>query len=934
MDRQEYDTQQATHAWLTARDAGTTREARQWLERAYRFAYTDDAVAFALASTRLADGDPAAARRLFAAIAERRPTRDVLAGLVASTLADGDRAAAARTLARLLSAHAPSPTVLALARSCGAAPGWCALQDDGTLIAETGGRIAVTLDGAVVAAGTERRLPPSWRTAATLTVALDGQPLLGSPIDLIARRRTEGFVALTDQGIEGWAWQPAAPDTDPVLQVMRGRRRTTLRASAPAAISQQAIPLARPRGFTHACDTSRPLRVVGRDGRDLWGSPLGGPAHIAPAPAPHAGTATAIVIPVYRDAAATRACIASVRATIAPGDRIIVVNDASPEADLVAELQALADLGIIALLPSCAHDPARNLGFPAAANAGLIAAGGCDVVLLNSDTVVFPGWLAALREAAHSAADIGTATPISNDATIFSYPAAAAAMPTPAEGARLARLAARVNRGILVDVPTGHGFCLFIRADCLHRTGLLRAALFAQGYGEENDFCERARAHGFRHVAVPGVYVAHQGGASFGAAKTHLLARNLAILEKLHPTYLARVDAFADADPLGPSRRRLDSARLRAAYRSGPGTVLLVSHATRGGTTRVVQERIAAARARGLLPLVLRGDEGTTLVGEDGAFPNLRFDLAKGAADLPGLLRALRPVELELHHLMGHHPALLGILNRLALPTDIWVHDYGCLCPRLTLATGDGRFCGEAPVAACVPCLAQWEQAYTPPIDAATLRARSATMFAAARRVVVASADVAARIRRHFPTARIDQTAWQPDPPPAPARRGARAARTAGSATIAVIGAISQAKGYDVLLACARDAAARRLKLRFVVVGFTLDDTPLLETGHVFVTGQYQPEEAAALIASTGADIAFLPSIWPETWCYALSDAWDGGLDAVVFDIGTPAERVRRTGRGVVLPLGLPPGAVNDTLLNPQILACRSSKIQAPTARA
>jgi hypothetical protein len=143
--------------------------------------------------------------------------------------------------------------------------------------------------------------------------------------------------------------------------------------------------------------------------------------------------------------------------------------------------------------------------------------------------------------------------------------------------------------------------------------------------------------------------------------------------------------------------------------------------------------------------------------------------------------------------------------------------------------------------------------------------------------------------------------------------------------TVAVIGAIGQAKGYDMLLACAEDAAARNLPLRFVVVGFTTDDTPLLRTGRVFITGPYKAPDAAALVASVGADIAFLPSVWPETWCFALTDAWDGGLDAVVFDLGTPAERVRRTGRGAVLPLGLPPAAVNDALLNPQILAGRSA---------
>ena len=73
-------------------------------------------------------------------------------------------------------------------------------------------------------------------------------------------------------------------------------------------------------------------------------------------------------------------------------------------------------------------------------------------------------------------------------------------------------------------MPTGHGFCLYIRAECLDETGLLREDLFAQGYGEENDFCMRARHLGWRHVAVPGVFVAHHGAGSFNAARDDLHA--------------------------------------------------------------------------------------------------------------------------------------------------------------------------------------------------------------------------------------------------------------------------------------------------------------------------------------------------------------------------------------------------------------------------
>jgi len=138
---------------------------------------------------------------------------------------------------------------------------------------------------------------------------------------------------------------------------------------------------------------------------------------------------------------------------------------------------------------------------------------------------------------------------------------------------------------------------------------------------------------------------------------------------------------------------------------------------------------------------------------------------------------------------------------------------------------------------------------------------------------------------------------------------------TTGTGRICVVGAIGIHKGYEVLLDCARDAAERRLPLEFVVVGHTIDDRRLLATGRVFVTGDYVADEAVALIKAQNATLALLPSICPETWCLSLSEAWRAGLRVVAFDIGAQAERIRRTGRGVVLPLGLAAPAVNNALI-------------------
>ena len=122
----------------------------------------------------------------------------------------------------------------------------------------------------------------------------------------------------------------------------------------------------------------------------------------------------------------TLACIRSVLASLPADARCIVVEDASPETGLIAALQGLAERGRIVL-----RRQPRNRGFPATANAGIRAAGERDVILLNSDTLVPPGWIERLAAAAYSAADIGTATPFSNDATVFSYPREDGAEPVP-----------------------------------------------------------------------------------------------------------------------------------------------------------------------------------------------------------------------------------------------------------------------------------------------------------------------------------------------------------------------------------------------------------------------------------------------------------------------------------------------------------------------
>ena len=805
------------------------------------------------------------------------------------------------------------------------------------------------------------RLPQGWEQAAALVVSLDGVELLGSPLAIDVIAKVEGFVDSTDGDLHGWAWCPHNLDRDPTLTIgpIEGGGCITVVADDRAITIQHESPLARPRGFRIPPNQLRrfegPVRVCGA-GRDLTGSPLDPSAErrsaetatrmlaaMFPAPRYEGHTAQPdlrflpvaahmiggpvqggftkrpvdVVVPVYGGINLTLACLESVLVDLPRWAQVVVVDDASPDPRVAQELGKLAARHDITVL----HQPV-NRGFPGTANAGMRNDAGRDVVFLNSDTLVPPGWLASLREAAYSASDIGSVSPLSNDATILSYPSTEFpnAMPDLPETIYLDALSQKANAGRVVDIPTAVGFCAYIKRDCLNATGLLREDLFAQGYGEENDFCLRARHLGWRHVAAPGIFVAHVGGHSFGARKSHLIERNLRILNQMHPGYAALIQKFLRADPLAEPRRRLDMERWKT-FRTAARSVLLITHGRSGGVRRHVAERAAALRAEGLRPIVIwpvasRDGKGHDCVlgdGPEGGTPNLRFSIPTELDLLTTVLTADNPVRAEVHHLIGHDHRLLDLFRLLAIPYTIVIHDYSWFCPRINLIGGTRRYCGEPDLADCEACIADTGPKNEEDTAPGRLRERSETEMKRASDVIVSSEDVAARMKRHFPSVRTRIVEWEDDsvlPPPNPSPVAADGIRR-----VCILGAIGIEKGYDILLACARDAVKRKLKLRFHLVGHSYDDTRLLATGGIHITGEYREHEAAALIREQQAQLAWLPSLWPETWCYTLTQAWQAGLNMLVFDIGTPADRVRRTGRGWVVPLGLTPERLNDRML-------------------
>jgi len=824
-------------------------------------------------------------------------------------------------------------------------PGWMTVSNTGTVLLGTSRPVHLFLDGQEVARAITYDtydLPEGWRSARKLEVRAGRQHVLGSPLDIPALTRCESFVEATGEGLKGWIWTPAEPEYAPLVTLWDG---SSLRAEAFAQDVDSDIPLARSRAFhilRAQCPKGDPGPLTLRDenGRLLTGAPVdpmvgellakhvsGLPARLQPikveGPAMRAchsrrSPGCAIVIPVYADRVRTLACLRSVLATCPPDVPVIVVDDATPEPSLASALDKLAEENRIILIR---HD--RNLGFPISANDGMRAAAGRDILLLNSDTLVPAGWVERLR-ARLSCSDVGTVTPLSNDATILSYPSIERANPVPSltEMRAMDRLcrdnfrAQDTNSGNGIELPTAHGFCMAISADCLSEIGLFREDLFAQGYGEENDFCLRASVRGFRHLAAPELFVAHVGSASFGTARKALGARNLEIINALHPGYDQLVRRFITADPLHETRRRLDAARL-TRLAAGRSAVLMVQHDAGGGVGRVVRERSESFEAAGLFALALRPHESGCLLeyALDGKrFPNLKFRLPDELPSLLDLLRTLRVETVEWHHLIGHAPCVRSLHDALAVPYDVFIHDHVWFCPRISLCDGEGRYCGEPDLAGCELCVSRWGGYLGEDISLPELLARSARELSGARALMAPSDDTVRRIRRHFPGLAIEALPLENDAVLWKGIRPNHHAKSGQPLRVCVVGGISQWKGYDVLLALAEEIQTHRLPIELSLVGHTHDDDALISRG-VRVTGEYREEEVQDLIRQQRPDVGLIPSVAPETWCYALGQVWLSGLEAVCFDLGAQGERVRKSMTGLAVPLGVPPFQLAAILL-------------------
>ncbi|MDD5298392.1 MAG: glycosyltransferase [Rhodocyclaceae bacterium] len=243
-----------------------------------------------------------------------------------------------------------------------------------------------------------------------------------------------------------------------------------------------------------------------------------------------------IIVCVHNALTDSSACLASVqRHTTAPY-KLILVDDGSDE-PTARFLSAFSGRHQATLLR---NDMAK--GYTRAANQGLRTSTAEYVVLLNSDTVVSQGWIDRMIHCARSDETIGIVGPLSNTASWQSIPDyesdgdwADNPLPNGVDIDAMANWVGRHSKYLYPRMPFLNGFCLLLRRSVIETIGYFDEENFPYGYGEENDFCLRARAAGFFLALADDTYVFHAQSRSYSHERRKKLSEAGGIsLQRLH----------------------------------------------------------------------------------------------------------------------------------------------------------------------------------------------------------------------------------------------------------------------------------------------------------------------------------------------------------------------------------------------------------------
>lgn len=636
-----------------------------------------------------------------------------------------------------------------------------------------------------------------------------------------------------------------------------------------------------------------------------------------------------VIVPIYNAYDDLLVCVDRLKKFTPKDVEIFLINDASTDERIEEILRSLDGDDQFKI-----HRNQENLGFTRTINFGFACSGQADVIILNSDARVTPGWVEGLYTAATSRGRVATVTAMSDRAGAFSAPEIGNdnSLPPGIAEVDYARAFRRRSLRLYPEVPTGNGFCMFISRAAINEVGVLDADSFPRGYGEENDFCMRALRKGWIHLVDDSTYVFHDRSKSFGAEKQANLEAGRKIVDQRYPEYRFLIRTFQTSSKLRLARFRARQAIEDCSSGTGikPRIVFVLSTRT-GGTPQtngdlvsILQEDFECWVLRcdsKILELSLYSAGEMEVVYHHNLIEKvdpLTHRSTEYDAVVHEWLTSIGPEVVHIRHLAWHSLTLAEIAKNSGAKVFYSFHDFYTLCPSLKLLDDNAHFCGGQCSAGSGKCRIElWQGDHFPPLKndwVYTWRDNMSRALAFCDGFVTTSFSARERIVRQMPALPASKFHVIPHGRDFPAfEHLQRLPDGSGPIRILVPGNIDEAKGLDLIAEILRLDSAKHFEFH-VLGGVHLSRLAGEKFPRLRLHDRYAREDFAERVRAIAPHIGVVLSIWDETYCHTLTEMWSVGLPVAVLDFPTLRDRVQGAGAGWVIEDRSPLGVYNKLL--------------------
>ncbi|MDL0252008.1 glycoside hydrolase family 99-like domain-containing protein, partial [Clostridioides difficile] len=247
---------------------------------------------------------------------------------------------------------------------------------------------------------------------------------------------------------------------------------------------------------------------------------------------------------------------------------------------------------------------------------------------------------------------------------------------------------------------------------------------------------------------------------------------------------------------------------------------------------------------------------------------------------------------IHIHHLKNHTFDIIYEAKSLNLPIIITIHDYYLVCPKINLIDRNNCCCvNRETKELCGECMSEeigmsFEELHL-------YREEVSKILLMCNEVIIPNKSVSEvllihyycikekiRVIEHGQTGEVSKYA--------PTYKN-------GKFNVAFVGGLKPCKGSKEIIKIIKNCTDK--DINFFVFG-TIDDKDFddIPSHNINCTGNYFRKDIYKLLEENEIHIVCILSIWPETFCYTLSESWQCNIPVITVDIGATGERVKNGG--------------------------------------